>query len=37
MAFKCRTKGRERLAKDGLENQQVASQLIKIYESVAKS
>lgn len=37
MVFKCRTKGRERLAKDRLENQEVASQLIKIYESVAKS
>ena len=37
MVFKCRTKGRDRLAKDGLENQEVASQLIKIYESVAKS
>ena len=37
LVFKCKTKGRERLAKDGLENQEVASQLIKIYESVAKS
>ena len=37
MAFKYRTNGRDRLVKDGLENREVASQLIKIYESVAKS
>lgn len=37
MAFKYRTNGRHRLAKDGLENREVASQLIKIYESVVRS
>jgi glycosyltransferase involved in cell wall biosynthesis len=37
LAFEGRTSGRERLAKDGLENMKVASELLKIYEKVVQS
>lgn len=37
MAIDGRTKGRERLANDGLENLKVASKLLRIYESVEQS
>ena len=37
LTFKGKTNGRERLAKDGLENLNVASMLVRIYESVVQS
>jgi glycosyltransferase involved in cell wall biosynthesis len=36
MTIKCKTKGRERLLADGLDNEIVARQLIEIYEKVVK-
>ena len=37
MSFEGKTKGRDRIAADGLDNQQVAKQLFEIYERVLRS
>lgn len=34
LAFKCRTKGRERVISDGLDNKQIAQHLMEIYKSL---
>jgi hypothetical protein len=37
LLFKGRTKGRDRIVADGLDNRQVAKRLVEIYERVLRS